>query len=47
MDDVEKACDRFEKLDVKFQKKPSDGKMRNIAFILDPGERLKFNFRRH
>lgn len=36
MDDVEKACERFEKLGVKFQKKPSDGKMRHIAFILDP-----------
>lgn len=34
--DVEKACERFEKLGVKFQKKPSDGKMRHIAFILDP-----------
>ncbi|KAG8880772.1 Lactoylglutathione lyase [Tulasnella sp. 331] len=36
VDDLEKACGRFEKLGVKFQKKPSDGKMRNIAFILDP-----------
>ena len=34
--DVEKACERFEKLGVKFQKRPSDGKMRHIAFILDP-----------
>ncbi|TDL17286.1 glyoxalase I [Rickenella mellea] len=36
VDDVEKACERFEKLGVKFQKKPSDGRMRHIAFILDP-----------
>lgn len=36
VDDVEKACDRFEQLGVQFKKKPSDGRMRNIAFILDP-----------
>ncbi|KAF8907843.1 Glyoxalase/Bleomycin resistance protein/Dihydroxybiphenyl dioxygenase [Gymnopilus junonius] len=36
VDDVEKACERFEKLGVQFKKKPSDGKMRHIAFILDP-----------
>ncbi|GJJ06706.1 hypothetical protein Clacol_000902 [Clathrus columnatus] len=36
VDDVEKACERFEKLGVTFKKKPSDGKMRHIAFILDP-----------
>ncbi|OBZ70676.1 Lactoylglutathione lyase [Grifola frondosa] len=36
VDDVEKACERFESLGVKFQKRPSDGRMRNIAFILDP-----------
>lgn len=28
VDDVEVACERFERLGVKFQKKPSDGKMR-------------------
>ncbi|KAK0448660.1 Glyoxalase/Bleomycin resistance protein/Dihydroxybiphenyl dioxygenase [Armillaria borealis] len=53
VDDVEKACERFEQLGVAFKKvdtvhsspsyiyfdnlqKPSDGKMRHIAFILDP-----------
>ncbi|KAF8069908.1 Glyoxalase/Bleomycin resistance protein/Dihydroxybiphenyl dioxygenase [Lyophyllum atratum] len=36
VDDVEKACERFEKLGVAFKKKPSEGKMRHIAFILDP-----------
>jgi len=36
VDDVEKACERFDKLGVKFKKRPSDGKMRHIAFILDP-----------
>ncbi|OCH85255.1 glyoxalase I [Obba rivulosa] len=36
VDDVQKACDRFETLGVKFQKRPSDGKMKHIAFVLDP-----------
>ncbi|CAE6350990.1 lactoylglutathione lyase [Rhizoctonia solani AG-1 IB] len=36
VDDVEAACERFEKLGVMFKKRPSDGKMRHIAFILDP-----------
>jgi lactoylglutathione lyase len=30
------ACDRFEELGVKFKKRPQDGKMRHIAFCLDP-----------
>ncbi|XP_017786240.1 PREDICTED: lactoylglutathione lyase [Nicrophorus vespilloides] len=34
--DVEKACERFEKLGVNFIKKPQDGKMKTIAFITDP-----------
>jgi len=33
---VQKACERFEKMGVVFQKKPSEGKMSNIAFIKDP-----------
>ena len=33
---VEKACARFEELGVPFKKKLTDGKMRHIAFILDP-----------
>jgi len=36
VDDVDKACERFEKLGVPFKKRPNEGKMRNIAFILDP-----------
>ncbi|KAJ1301623.1 hypothetical protein OPQ81_008869 [Rhizoctonia solani] len=36
VDNVEQACERFEKLGVTFKKRPSDGKMRHIAFILDP-----------
>ncbi|XP_021935418.1 lactoylglutathione lyase isoform X2 [Zootermopsis nevadensis] len=34
--DVDKACERFEKLNVEFVKKPNDGKMKGIAFIKDP-----------
>eukprot|EP01098_Paradermamoeba_levis_P010518 TRINITY_DN4419_c0_g1_i1.p1 TRINITY_DN4419_c0_g1~~TRINITY_DN4419_c0_g1_i1.p1 ORF type:complete len:172 (-),score=46.40 TRINITY_DN4419_c0_g1_i1:103-618(-) len=34
--DVEKACERFEKLGVEFVKKPNDGKMKGLAFIKDP-----------
>lgn len=34
--DVEKACERFEKLGVEFVKKPQEGKMKGIAFIKDP-----------
>ncbi|KAG8934548.1 Lactoylglutathione lyase [Tulasnella sp. 418] len=36
VDNIEAACERFERLGVKFQKRLTDGKMRNIAFILDP-----------
>lgn len=34
--DVDKACERFEKLGVNFIKRPQDGKMKTIAFITDP-----------
>ncbi|EPS93635.1 hypothetical protein FOMPIDRAFT_1055783 [Fomitopsis schrenkii] len=33
---VAAACERFEKLGVPFKKKLTDGKMKDIAFILDP-----------
>jgi lactoylglutathione lyase len=36
VDDVEAACARFERLGVPFQKRLTDGAMKNIAFILDP-----------
>jgi lactoylglutathione lyase len=36
VDDVDAACARFEELGVRFKKRPSDGKMKYIAFILDP-----------
>jgi lactoylglutathione lyase len=33
---VEEACARFERLGVQFKKRLTDGKMKHIAFILDP-----------
>lgn len=34
--DVDKACERFEKMEVKFVKKPNNGKVKGIAFVQDP-----------
>lgn len=34
--DVAAACARFEALGVRFQKRPDEGRMKDIAFILDP-----------
>lgn len=38
VDDLDEACKRFESFGnkVKWVKKPTDGRMRNIAFIADP-----------
>lgn len=33
---VAEACARFEELGVQFKKRLTDGKMKSIAFILDP-----------
>jgi len=35
-ENIEDACARLEKLGVKFQKRLTDGKMKHIAFALDP-----------
>eukprot|EP01006_Ploeotia_vitrea_P025342 TRINITY_DN58219_c1_g1_i1.p1 TRINITY_DN58219_c1_g1~~TRINITY_DN58219_c1_g1_i1.p1 ORF type:complete len:328 (+),score=56.74 TRINITY_DN58219_c1_g1_i1:64-1047(+) len=35
-DDVYAVCAELEKADVKFQKKPDDGRMKGLAFALDP-----------
>lgn len=35
-DNIQAACQRVEDAGYKFQKKLTDGKMRNIAFALDP-----------
>jgi hypothetical protein len=42
VDDVVAACNRFTDLGVKFKKRPEEGSMRNIAFILDPDGILLF-----
>lgn len=36
VDNIQAACQRIEDAGYKFQKKLSDGRMRNIAFALDP-----------
>ncbi|KAI1326719.1 glyoxalase I [Xylariaceae sp. FL0255] len=36
VDYIQAACDRIEKAGYKFQKKLTDGRMKNIAFALDP-----------
>jgi lactoylglutathione lyase len=38
VDNIQAACDRIEKAGYKFQKKLTDGRMRDIAFVLDPDE---------
>lgn len=38
VDDIHKACARFEQLNVKFIKRLQDGKMKHIAFIADPDD---------
>lgn len=38
VDDIQKACERFEELKVKFVKRLQDGKMKHIAFIADPDD---------
>merc|ERR1712072_1227683 len=35
-DDVNEACEILEKSGVKFQKKPDEGRMKGLAFALDP-----------
>lgn len=38
VDNIQAACKRIEDAGYPFQKKLSDGRMRNIAFVLDPDE---------
>jgi len=35
-DDVYAACEKLEQAGAKFQKKPDDGRMKGLAFVLDP-----------
>jgi lactoylglutathione lyase len=36
VDDLQAACERFESLKVDFKKRLTDGRMHNVAFLLDP-----------
>ncbi|KAF2224456.1 lactoylglutathione lyase-like protein [Elsinoe ampelina] len=36
VDDLDKACERFEEKGVNWKKRLTDGRMKNIAFVLDP-----------
>lgn len=36
VDDLQKSCERFTARGVQFKKRPEDGSMKDIAFILDP-----------
>lgn len=36
VDDIDAACARFEKLGVQWKKRLTDGRMKSIAFVLDP-----------
>lgn len=36
VDDLDAACKRFDDLGVNWKKRLTDGRMRNVAFILDP-----------
>ncbi|PSK50453.1 lactoylglutathione lyase [Elsinoe australis] len=36
VDDIDKACARFEEKGVNWKKRLTDGRMKNIAFVLDP-----------
>ena len=42
VDYIQAACKRIEDAGYKFQKKLTDGKMKNIAFILDPDGYVAF-----
>lgn len=36
MDNIDAACERFEGLSVDWKKRLTDGRMKNVAFVLDP-----------
>lgn len=36
VDKVEAACERLESLNVNWKKRLTDGRMKNVAFVLDP-----------
>lgn len=36
VDDLNAACERFESLNVNWKKRLTDGRMKDVAFVLDP-----------
>lgn len=36
VDNIDAACERFETLNVNWKKRLTDGRMKNVAFVLDP-----------
>lgn len=36
VDDIDAACARFEELKCNWKKRLTDGRMKNVAFLLDP-----------
>ncbi|CRK44318.1 hypothetical protein BN1723_001004 [Verticillium longisporum] len=36
VDDLDAACERFESLNCNWKKRLTDGRMKNVAFLLDP-----------
>ena len=38
VDDLDKACSMFEEKGVRWQKRLTDGRMKNVAFVLDPDD---------
>lgn len=36
VDNIDAACERFESLNVNWKKRLTDGRMKNVAFLLDP-----------
>lgn len=36
MDNLEAACEQFEVQEAAFKKRLTDGRMKNVAFLLDP-----------
>jgi hypothetical protein len=45
VDDLDAACKRFEDLGVNWKKRLTDGRMKQVAFILDPDNYCKSNRR--
>jgi hypothetical protein len=43
VDDLDAACQRFEDLGVNWKKRLTDGRMKNVAFVLDPDNYCKLS----